>query len=58
MYLKSSASEFTGSCELTTNTYGVMCVSETGAKSLIVSNGRSLIRIGLMAMFAAACSRV
>src|SRR5260370_30960412 len=58
MYLMSSCSDFTGDCELTTKTYGVRCVSETGAKSLMVSNGRSVHRIGLGAILAAACSRV
>src|SRR6266576_3351999 len=54
MYLMSSCSDFTGDCELTTKTYGVRCVSETGAKSLMVSNGRSVNKIGLVAMLAAA----
>src|SRR5258706_13854919 len=57
MYLMSSCSDFTGDCELTTKTYGVRCVSETGAKSLMVSNGRAGNRIGLGAMLAPAWTR-
>src|SRR5439155_19133615 len=58
MYLMSSGSDFTGDCELTTKTYGVRCVSETGAKSLMVPNGRSVNRTGFVALLPAARSRV
>ena len=48
----------TGDCALTTNTYGVRWVSDTGAKSFTTSNGMSCMKYGLIARFAAACSSV
>ena len=58
MNLNNSANVLTGDCALTTNTYGVKCVSEIGAKSFTVSYGKSDIKNGLIAMLAAACSSV